>query len=440
MSGDGTHDVPEYFLDSFPRDSFPQYKWQNGSSPSLPPEVWLSDTTHRDGQQGGLPLTTEISCRIYDLLCDVTGDSGAIRQTEFFAYHTADRAALRYALERFESGAPIEPTTWIRAKREDVELIRTLGVRETGLLSSSSDYHTLHKFTGGRPAAAAMYLDAVRATLEYGIRPRVHLEDTTRAPVEFVQKLVEAVLRVAAGYPAELAPRFRVCDTMGIGLPFDDVALPRSVPRWIRALRELGLSSGRIEMHPHNDTWLAIANSLAAIRAGCGVISGTVLGTGERTGNAPLEAVIVHALGMGYWSDEPPNLHAMNELVRLFDEIGAGPPPKYPLYGSDAFRTRAGIHADGLNKFWWMYAPFDAPRLVGRELEVLLTKDSGQAGLLFLLRRHVDPGLPKDDPRVRRVQEWLDGEFHSGRTAGVGWAELAPVVASEFATVGAVDD
>jgi 2-phosphinomethylmalic acid synthase len=440
MSGDGSRDAPEYFLDSFPRDGFPRYRWENGAPATLPPEVWLSETTHRDGQQGGVPLTAETSRRVYDILCDVTADSGAIRHAEFFAYRMPDRLALRYAIERFESGAPVEPTTWIRARREDVELIKSLGIRETGLLASSSDYHTLHKFTGGRRAAAAMYLEAVELALEHGIRPRVHLEDTTRAPVEFVQSLVEAVLRVAARYPGELAPRFRVCDTLGIGLPYEEVGLPRSVPRWIRLLRGLGLSYDRIEMHPHNDTWLAVANSLAAICAGCGVISGTTLGSGERTGNVPLEAVIVHVLGMGYWSGRPPNLRAVNDLVALFDELGVGPPPKYPLFGRDAYMTRAGIHADGLNKFWWMYAPFNAPLLVGRELEVLLTKDSGQAGLLFLLRRHVDPDLAKDDPRLRRVQEWLDAEFDGGRTTGVGWAELEPVVAREFATAVAAGD
>lgn len=426
---------PEYFLDTFPHDRFPQFRWDGAPPATLPAEVWLSETTHRDGQQGGLPLTTKNSCRIYDILCDMTADSSAIRQAEFFPYRSADLNALRYALERFDSGSPIEPTTWIRAKREDVELIRDLGVIETGLLSSSSDYHTMHKFSGGRKGAAAMYLEAVQVALDHGIRPRVHLEDTTRAPADFVQSLVEAVLTVAERYPAELAPRFRVCDTMGIGLPYDDVALPRSVPRWVRLLRGLGLTSGQIEMHPHNDTWLVVANCLAAIREGCGVISGTTLGTGERTGNAPLEAVIVHLLGMGYWRDNPPNVRAVNDLVDLYHEMGVGPASKYPLFGGDAYITRAGIHADGLNKFWWMYAPFNASLLVGRELEVMLTKDSGQAGLLFVLRKHVDPDLAKDDSRMRRVQDWLDREFDGGRTTGIGWAELAPIVARMFAPV-----
>src|SRR5687768_112048 len=96
---------PEYFLDSFPRDAFPQYIWDERPA-ALPFVAWMTETTHRDGQQGGLPLTTEQSLAIYDILCRFTGTSGAIRQAEFFAYRPTDRAALEGALERYHAGAP----------------------------------------------------------------------------------------------------------------------------------------------------------------------------------------------------------------------------------------------------------------------------------------------------------------------------------------------
>jgi isopropylmalate/homocitrate/citramalate synthase len=131
--------TPDYFLESFPRDAFPAYTWDHRPA-SLPDAVWTTETTHRDGQQGGLPLSTEASLRIYDILCRFTSGSGAIRQAEFFVYRPSDRAALEGALERHRAGAPIEPTTWIRATARDVELVRLLGVRETGMLASASDY------------------------------------------------------------------------------------------------------------------------------------------------------------------------------------------------------------------------------------------------------------------------------------------------------------
>src|SRR5262249_52878529 len=150
-------------------------------------------------------LTTEQSLRIYNILCRFTGASGAIRQAEFFAYRASDREALEGALERYRDGAPIEPTTWIRATSKDVALIRSLGVRETGMLASASDYHTFHKFSpGGRAQAAHTYLDAVQMTLAAGIRPRLHLEDATRAPMEFMRPFIEAVLQMAEPYGAAL--------------------------------------------------------------------------------------------------------------------------------------------------------------------------------------------------------------------------------------------
>ncbi len=425
---------PEYFLDSFPRDDFPAYLWVERPE-NMPKDAWTTETTHRDGQQGGLPLTTEQSLKIYDLFCRFTGDSGAIRQAEFFAYRPSDRAALEGAMERYASGAPIEPTTWIRATTKDVRLIARLGVRETGMLASASDYHTFHKFKpGGRKQAADAYLDAVKMTLDAGIRPRLHFEDATRAPLDFLKPFIDTVLAISASYGPDLRPKFRICDTMGLGLPYDDVALPRSIPRLFAEMRKLGLHPEDLEFHPHNDTHLVVANCLAAIRSGCGVINGTLLGKGERSGNAPLEGVLLHLIGMGYFREKRPDFRVLNDLADLYATMGEALPAKYPLFGRDAHRTRAGVHADGLNKFWWMYAPFNVPQLLGRPLEVSLTKESGLGGLIFLIRQHLGVDLPKDDPGLLAVHAWVMAEFDGGRQTSIEWEELEPVVAAHIAT------
>ena len=156
------------------------------------------------------------------------------------------------------------------------------------------------------------------------------------------------------------------------------------------------------------------------------MVNGTLLGNGERTGNAPLEGVA--AAPDRAWADraEPAaRLHARSTTSReLYAELGRPLPANYPLYGRDAHRTRAGIHADGLNKFWWMYAPFDVPRLLGRPLEVSLTPDSGLAGLVFLVRQHTGRELPKDDPELLRVHAALMAEFDAGRQTAVEWEEV----------------
>jgi isopropylmalate/homocitrate/citramalate synthase len=419
---------PELFEHAFPREAFPVYDWVE-RPPDMPAAVWTTETTHRDGQQGGLPLSVEQGIRIYELICEFTGSSGAVRQAEFFVYREADRRMLEAALERYRGGAPVEPTTWIRASARDAALVGEIGVRETGMLASASDYHTFYKFTpGGRRRAAHSYLDAVRAVLDAGLRPRIHLEDATRAPKEFIAPFTEAVQEIAGGYPEVAPPKFRVCDTMGLGLPYDTVAWPRSVPSLVRALRELGVASENLEFHPHNDTHLVVANCLAAIQAGCAVVNGTLLGKGERTGNAPLEAVLLHAAGMGCLPTLP-DFHALNGLRDLYEYMGEPVPAKYPLYGRDAHRTRAGIHADGLNKFWWMYAPFDVPRLLGRPLELSFTKDSGIAGLIFLIKQHTGREPSKDDPGLQALHAELLRQFDAGRQTAVEWEEISDLVA-----------
>ena len=422
--------APELFEGAFPPEGFPRYDW-TARPPDMPAAAWTTETTHRDGQQGGLPLTVEAGVRIYERMCAFTGASGAVRQAEFFVYRPADRRMLETALEMHAGGAPVEPTTWIRASRRDAELVGDLGVRETGMLASASDYHTFHKFRpGGRRQAAGVYLDAVRAVLDAGLRPRLHLEDATRAPEEFVLAFAQAVIALAEPFGPGQRPKFRVCDTMGLGLPYDGVASPRSVPGWIRALRGLGVAAEDLEFHPHNDTHLVVANCLAAVQAGCAVINGTLLGTGERTGNAPLEGVVLHLIGMGLIDDPLPDFRALNDLAALYAELGRPLAPTYPLYGRDAHRTRAGIHADGLNKFWWMYAPFDVPALIGRPLEVSLTRDSGLAGLVFLIRQHTGRELPKDDPDLVRVHATLTEDFDAGRQTAVEWEEVEALLAA----------
>jgi 2-phosphinomethylmalic acid synthase len=111
-------------------------------------------------------------------------------------------------------------------------------------------------------------------------------------------------------------------------------------------------------------------------------------------------------------------------MARELEDLGRPLAATYPLYGRDAHRTRAGIHADGLNKFWWMYAPFDVPRLLGRPLEVSLTADSGLAGLIFVVRQHTGRVLGRDDPELLRVHSELARQFEAGRQSAVEWEEV----------------
>ncbi|UQN09251.1 hypothetical protein [Deinococcus sp. QL22] len=78
-----------------------------------------------------------------------------------------------------------------------------------------------------------------------------------------------------------------------------------------------------------------------------------------------------------------------------------------------------------MNKFWPMYAPFDVPKLLGRPLELSLTKDSGLAGLIFLIKGHTQVKFHKDDPRLQGLHAQLNTEFEAGRQTAVEWEEIA---------------
>ena len=160
----------------------------------MPARIWMTDTTFRDGQQSTSPFTVEQIVHLYKLLNKLGGPKGLIRQTEFFIYTEKDRRAVEKCLElgyRFP-----EVTSWIRASEKDFELVKSLGIKETGVLVSCSDYHIYKKMNLTRKSAMEKYLGVVRQILERGIRPRCHFEDITRADFYFVVPFAEALRKL----------------------------------------------------------------------------------------------------------------------------------------------------------------------------------------------------------------------------------------------------
>ena len=146
-----------------------------------------------------------------------------------------------------------EITTWIRASKEDFNLVKNLGIRETGILVSCSDYHIFKKLKMSRRECMNMYLATVAEAFEAGVSPRCHLEDITRADFYgFVVPFVNELQKMSrdAGIPVKI----RACDTMGCGVPYSEVALPRSVPGIIYGLLHYSdVPSEMLEWHGHND-------------------------------------------------------------------------------------------------------------------------------------------------------------------------------------------
>ena len=135
---------PNVFRNMFPYSDIPKIPFNDRIVPhNMPRDIWITDTTFRDGQQSRAPYTTEQIMTIYDYLHKLGGPKGLIRQSEFFLYSKKDRDAVYKCLERGYKFP--EVTSWIRASKQDFQLVKDIGLRETGILVSCSDYHIFYK-------------------------------------------------------------------------------------------------------------------------------------------------------------------------------------------------------------------------------------------------------------------------------------------------------
>ncbi len=418
---------PNLYRDIYPYDSVPRIAFNHRRVPmGMPEDIWITDTSFRDGQQSVDPYTVDQIVDLYKLMAKLGGPYGIIRQTEFFIYSKKDREAVQRCQElglRFP-----EITTWIRASKEDFKLVRDLGIRETGILVSCSDYHIFKKMKMTRSECMKHYLETVSLAFEAGVMPRCHLEDITRADfygfvVPFVNELMK--LSRQAGIPV----RIRACDTMGYGIPYSEVALPRSVPGIIYGLQHYSdVQSEYLEWHGHNDFYKAVTNASTAWLYGASGVNCSLLGIGERTGNIPLEAMVMeYAALRGSLDGMDPTV--ITEIADYFKHnIGYKIPPMTPFVGRDFNKTRAGIHADGLLKDEEIYNIFDTKKLLNRPASVMIGKTSGLAGIAYWINENYQltagEAISKHDPLVIAMKEWIDREYESGRVSSLSTHEL----------------
>ena len=209
---------PNLFRDIFPYTEVPKITFDHVQVPMrLPEQFWITCTTFRDGQQSRPPYTVRQILDIYDLLHRLGGPKGIIRQCEYFLFSKKDREAVAKCLERGYEFP--EVTGWIRANKTDFALVKEMGLKETGILTSCSDYQIFLKQGKTRKTAMEGYLDIVRAALERGIRLRCHLEDITRADIYgFVIPFVQAL--TALSQESALPIKIRLCDTLGYGISY----------------------------------------------------------------------------------------------------------------------------------------------------------------------------------------------------------------------------
>lgn len=423
---------PNLYRDLYPYEDIPKIAFNHRRVPmGMPEEIWITDTSLRDGQQSVEPYNVKQIVDLYKLMSKLGGPFGIIRQTEFFVYSQKDRKALEEC-QALGLKFP-EITTWIRANKEDFKLVKDLGIRETGILVSCSDYHIFKKLKKTRKEAMEGYLAAVAQAFEAGVMPRCHLEDITRADFYgFVVPFVNELMKMSkdAGIPVKI----RACDTMGYGVPFSEVALPRSVPGIIYGLQHYSdVPSEMLEWHGHNDFYKSVTNASTAWLYGASAVNCSLLGIGERTGNIPLEAMIMEYASLR-GSLDGMDTTVITEIADYFkNEIGYKIPPMTPFVGKNFNVTRAGIHADGLLKNEEIYNIFNTDKILNRPASVAVSKTSGLAGIAYWInnnyRLNGEKAIDKRHPLVSAIKDWVDKEYESGRQTAISDIELENKIA-----------
>ncbi len=420
-------DVPNVYRNLFPYDEVPKVAFNDRVVPhNMSEKIWITDTTFRDGQQSRTPYTPEQIVRMYDYFNKLGGPKGIIKASEFFLYSKQDRDAVYKCMERGYKFPEI--TSWIRASKKDFELVKDIGMKETGILVSCSDYHIFYKMKMTRKECMEHYLSVVRECLETGISPRCHLEDITRADIYgFVIPFVLELMKLQDEY--KIPVKIRACDTMGYGVNFSGAVLPRSVQGIIYGLvTHANVPSENLEWHGHNDFYKAVVNSTTAWLYGAAGVNCSLFGIGERTGNTPLEAMVFEYAQLKGTLDGM-DTTVITELVEYYEkEIGYQVPSRTPFVGKSFNVTRAGIHADGLLKNEEIYNIFNTDKLLNRPVMVAVSNTSGLAGIAHWINTYFqlkeERRVDKNCDLVAEVKQWVDSEYEGGRVTVITDEEL----------------
>ena len=286
-------------------------------------------------------------------------------------------------------------TGWIRAVAADFKFVKELGLKETGILTSASDYHIFLKLKKTRSQAMQSYLDIVKAALDNGILPRCHFEDITRADFDgFILPFAAELMKLSQQYKSPV--KMRLCDTLGFGLPFPNATLPRSVPKLVDGLRKLGVPAEWLEWHGHND--LHKVEDQRRRRLALRLLRRQLLHLRRRrTDGQSAAGSAGHRTCRSFaapirrsTTPRSPNWPTMPRK-----NWASASRPIIRWSASDFNVTRAGIHADGLLKNEEIYNCFDTLKLLKRPAGVAITDKSRRRGHQALDRRTLRHRYPQ---------------------------------------------
>ncbi len=322
-------------------------------------DIIIVDTTLRDGEQtAGVVFANKEKVRIAKLLDEI-----GVHQIEAgVPVMGGDEKEAVKAI--CHAGLKASIMGWNRPVLKDIEASLDCGVDAVAISISSSDIHIKHKLGTSREQVVEQMVKAVAFAKKEGLQVSVNAEDASRSDMEFLTRFARAAREAGAD-------RLRYCDTVGIMDPFTTYDRIKQIIDTVHI---------DIEMHTHNDFGMATANALAGIKAGARYVGVTVIGLGERAGNAALEEVVM-ALKHLHNIDLKFNAGMFLELAQYVSTASGRELPAWKaIVGSNMFAHESGIHADGVQKHPTTYEAFQ-PEEVGLQRQIVIGKHSGTAAL-----------------------------------------------------------
>ncbi|WP_088188362.1 citramalate synthase [Desulfosporosinus sp. FKA] len=358
-------------------------------------KITIYDTTLRDGAQGeGIHFSTQDKLsyvkRIEEMgsLYVEAGWPGANPRDDNFFQLIKEQEVPMTHIAAFGS------TCKVNEAPENSEILLKLvasGAKTITIFGKSWDLHVRDVLRTSLEENLRLIRESVSFLVKQGhdvFFDAEHFFDGFKENPDYALKCIEMALQAGASIAV-------LCDTNGGSLP-KDIALGVEMVRREFAPQELGI-------HVHNDSGLAVANSLVAVEAGVTQVQGTWNGYGERCGNANLSTLVPLLQVKGNYdvlSDSA--LHKITPFSRFAAELSNAPfDEKQPYVGRSAFAHKAGMHVDAILKNHRTFEHMD-PGEVGNERRILISDQAGKANIFERLRRF-DPDIVKEDPLVEKA-------------------------------------
>jgi 2-isopropylmalate synthase len=393
--------------------------------------LYLFDTTLRDGAQtNGVDFTLADKLAIAAMLDElgvdyVEGGYPGANPTDTELFGTKRKLSTTFTA----FGMTRRPG---RSASNDPGLAMLLDAKADAIcfVAKSWDYHVKVALETTLEENIASIRDSVRAAKAKGREVLLdceHFFDGYKANPDYALACAKAAYEEGARWVV-------LCDTNG-------GTLPHEVEEMVRAVVK-AIPGDHVGIHAHNDTEQAVANSLAAVRAGARQIQGTLNGLGERCGNANLVSIIPTLKLKSDYAEKfdigvtDAGLHKLAHISHALDErLNRAPNRHAPYVGDSAFATKAGIHASAILKDPATYEHV-APETVGNKRKVLVSEQAGKSNVLAELER-IGIKADKDDPRIGRLLDIVK------EREAIGYAYEAADASFELLarrTLGAVPD